>query len=318
MNEKHTFPLAYGEDCILVAIDAALVPILSGQLRYLEERRAWLSDTDYEKGYNAFIQVRSDMNNRCLQDLIESNNRLYRLMDTALNGTAYSATPATAPPPALPADPTRPTFAPAIPLVPSAMSPATLPAIALRHRIERIANLLDNLITGQQFPPNPAFMSSDELPNGTGLRETITEMQGMIDVGWFNIGGQKATLADIVTGVRQGSQEDKARVLNALDLIVGASSSATIFNTVRSLFTDSVDLGLEGAQFTVLLVATMSQILSNSLVGGQLDRIVRALDGGGLLPPGDNVLQALRGDENADAARNLATLATETRDLLEP
>ncbi len=315
---KYIFPLNYGERCILVPIDAALVPLISGALNKFQSEYIWDTSVDYELGYYAFAELQANLMNNCLQDLVDSNNRLYRLLDTSLNGTAYSATPATSPPPAAPADPTRPTITPALPVVPPATSPAALPVFALRARFERVVNLLDNLATGQQFPAVPAFLSSDALQNNVGLREKLTEMQGVVNAGWFGIGGQEATLADVVTALRLGSAEDKTKVLTALDAIIGASSSATIFNTVRSLFTESADLGLEGAQFVVLLVATMSQIVSNTFVGQQLDRIIRSLDGGGFIPPGDSVLEALRGDDQADAERNAASLLAELRELLKP
>lgn len=315
---KYVFPLNYGEKCILVPIDAAIAPFVSGALNKFQSEYIWATQEDYEKGYNAFAELQAAMTNNCLQDLIDSNDRLYRLMDTALNGTAYSATPATSPPAAVPADPTRPTFAPAIPLVPPATSPSALPVIGLRHRFERVANLLDNLITGQQFPLNPAWISSDELQNGVGLRETITALQGEINAGWFGIGGNSATLADVVNALRIGSPDDSERITTALDILSGTSSSAVIFNTVKGLFTDSVGLASEGAILGTLIASTLGNAATAGIMSGQLDRIIAALDGGGFAAPADNVLKALRGDTPATVGRNLATLATETRDLLEP
>jgi len=302
---------------ILVEINARMIPLVLRALDRYKSPKSWVSDNDFQSGVQQ-INILQEALLAGVQTIVDSVDRLYRLLDTSLNGTAYSATPATSPPPAAPADPTRPTFTPALPVVPPATSPAVMPMFALRARFERVVNLLDNLATGQQFPAVPAFLSSDALQNNVGLREKLTEMQGVVNAGWFGIGGQEATLADVVTALRLGSAEDKTKVLTALDAIIGASSSATIFNTVRELFTESADLGLEGAQFVVLLVATMSQIVSNTFVGQQLDRIIRSLDGGGFIPPGDSVLEALRGDDQADAERNAASLLAELRELLKP
>lgn len=300
---KYEFPAEqYQQHIRLVPIDVALIPFISGALNQFFVQTTWKTREDYELGYNAFAQLLIDMQKNHLQELTDAVNRVYRLLDTSINGTVYSVTPATQPQPAPAPDPTRPTITPALPLAPSSTSPAELPEYAWRHRFERLVNLMDSLTTGQQFPIAPAFLSDGALQNDRGLRETITQLQGLIDAGWFGIGGQRATLADVVRALRVGSENNKDQVLGVLDLISGAGSSATVFNTVRDFFSDSVDLGLEGAQFAVLLAATMSQITSNVFLDQKLDRIIRALDGGGLVPPDDNLVE----------------LAAETRDLLSP
>jgi hypothetical protein len=105
---KYTFPVGYGERCYLVPIDGALVPLVAGALRKFLESAVWETREDYELGYNAVGELLANMTNNCATELIESSNRLYRLLDTALNGQIYTA------PTSDPAD-----ITPAIPLVPS-------------------------------------------------------------------------------------------------------------------------------------------------------------------------------------------------------
>jgi hypothetical protein len=305
---KHTFPENYGEGCILVEIDKALVPLVAGALKPFERRFSWVSDEDYEQGYNAFAELQVQFMGKCVQALIDSNDRIYRLLDTALNGVAYTATPATSPPPAAPPDPTRPTISPAIPTVPAASSPAQLAPFALRSRLERLINLADNLSTGQTFPLDPAFLSDSALNNNTGLRETIINLQGMLNAGWFGIGGQNATLADVVNALRIGSEADAEKVTDALDILSGGASSAVIFSTVQDLFSDVVGATGEGAILGTLIAASIANAAMAGSMAAQLDRIIQSLDGGGLTGPGDNVLTALRGDDQADENRNLASL----------
>lgn len=106
---KYSFPSNYGEHTYLVPIDAALVPIIAGTMRKFFDRGVWESGDDYEAGYNAFAQLLANMATVTLSDLVESNRQIYRLLDAALNGTAYSASTdqagATTVTPAIPAAP---------------------------------------------------------------------------------------------------------------------------------------------------------------------------------------------------------------------
>lgn len=76
--------------CYLVAINAALIPLVSGALELFQQRYAWQTDEDYERGYNAFAALRACLMRTCIDDLIESNDRLYRMLDTAIFGRQYA------------------------------------------------------------------------------------------------------------------------------------------------------------------------------------------------------------------------------------
>ena len=314
---QYTFPdpETYGHCIYLVPIDAALVPLVSGALEKFQQRGVWASDSDYEQGYNAFAEVQEAMSGKCLQDLIESNNRLYRLLDTVLNGTVYSTIPpAQNPPPAPPSDPTRPTISPVIPAAPSASSPAALPAFALRRRLERLINLTDNLANGQTYALDAA-LSEGTLIDNQGVRDALRATQGVINAGWFGIGGQRATLADLVRTLRVGSQSDTARITDAIDAIAGdsglaqTSQAANIFNTVRGLFEDVASAGGEGAVLATLIASSIATSGMLGVLAGQMDRLISSLDGGALAPPTDNVLTALRGTSPAGEDRNVIDAA---------
>lgn len=247
---QYVFPTTYGERCYLVPIDASLVPYISAALNKFQTRYVWASDEDYEAGYNAFAQLQSILVNNCLTELVESNNRIYRLLDSALNGTAYSAS-----------GDTPPEISPAIPAAPPA-----------------------------------------ELGAAPGLRRQLLDAQGQLPGGWFGIGAAPATTADLVMAMRAGSEGDIERVTTALDVLTGASSGAVIFNTVRSLLTDTAAVGAEGGILAVLIASTMSQAAMMGLQAGQLDdliaalnRVVASLDGGADPRPDSNVLAELAG-----------------------
>lgn len=88
---RYTFPIDYAErSCYLVPINASLIPLVAGALKHFEERRSWHTDAEYEQAYNAFLELEICMTRLCIDDLIESNDRLYRMLGTALYGTEYS------------------------------------------------------------------------------------------------------------------------------------------------------------------------------------------------------------------------------------
>ncbi len=98
--------------CLLVPIDRLLLPIVAGALEKFQEQRVW-EPASYQAGYRAFTELAAVMTLTCAEDLIESNNRIYRLLDTALFGRVYSAgdTPPETISPSIPAIP-DPSFAP--------------------------------------------------------------------------------------------------------------------------------------------------------------------------------------------------------------
>lgn len=126
---QHSFPDNYGEECIIIVIDKALVPLVGGALKPFEQSYSWVTDADYEQGYNAFAQLQASMANNCLEELIESNRQIYRLLDAGLNGQTYTTAPD-------PLDPTKEIALPAIPVAPAAFSSATaLAAQSLRSLV---------------------------------------------------------------------------------------------------------------------------------------------------------------------------------------
>lgn len=122
--------------CYLVPIPAALIPLVAGALKHFEDRRSWNSDEEYERAYNAFAEVQANMLSLCVAQLIESNDRLYRLLNTALFGQAYTIETA---------DPllVLPAIAPARDLV------IADPASVL-GRMERLQQLLENALNGTE------------------------------------------------------------------------------------------------------------------------------------------------------------------------
>lgn len=88
-----TFPPAVeGEEVYLIAINASLVPVISGIFAKMCNRYLWESDQDYEQAYNAFTYLRGCMLSCPLSQLTERQDQLYRLLDRVYLGTEYSVT----------------------------------------------------------------------------------------------------------------------------------------------------------------------------------------------------------------------------------
>lgn len=262
------FPTGTNQSCVLVPIDAALIPLVSGALKIYEQRATWSTDADYEAGYNAFAQLQADLVNNCLQNLVEGQERLYRLLDTALNGTAYSVTtPATASSPA--------EISPAIPDVPPS---STTDAGSMRAQLARLLQLAENAATGQVYPAG-AIDGLAALGYDGSWRARLETVAGILPSGWpLGIGDRPATVADLVTAVRASKPADIERVTSVLDVLNGAGSTAGIFSAVRDLLTDTAELGAEGGILAVLIASTMASAATAGLQAAQLDQVVSKLD----------------------------------------
>lgn len=160
----YSFPSGYNESkCFLVPIRAALVPFVAGVLRQLEAREAWETETDYEQGYNAIAELEACMVRTCVDELLDSNDRLYRLLDSALYGRQYQIDYD-------PGDPNIFAINPHIPDVP--YSTITLPG--LLARAERIEHVLDNALNGTFYP---------EYPSNTAMRNQLARIIELLEQG---------------------------------------------------------------------------------------------------------------------------------------
>lgn len=159
---QHEFPWDYGtRGCFLVPIDKSLISIIAGQLKYLEQRRAWKTDTDYEQGYNAIAELEACMTKLCVEEFVESQNRLYRLLDGALNGNVYSNVGTIQ----------EPNIQPPIPLVPT---------ITNDTYIRRLM-AIENVRSINSF----AVAYGETVPTGESIRELLKQIRdASVGDGW--------------------------------------------------------------------------------------------------------------------------------------
>lgn len=56
--------------CVVLFVPVELVPLVGGLFQRLEQRRRWASDSDWEQGYRAFVELQAQLMNNCLDSLI--------------------------------------------------------------------------------------------------------------------------------------------------------------------------------------------------------------------------------------------------------
>jgi len=131
---------------------------VGGLLKLLEQSGLWLTNADYERGYTAVVELEQCLMATCLTDLIEQQNALYRMVNTALFGETY-------------------TLVGTDPLV---VTPAIAPLVtldilnqdSLLGRVDRLTQLVDNRLAGTDTP------LYDDLPGIKQQLETIIAAMG--------------------------------------------------------------------------------------------------------------------------------------------
>lgn len=136
---NNTFPDDWRDQpCFLVAIPRPLVPFVGGLLKIAENRGFWQSETDYINGYTAIIELEECLMTACLNELLERQDALYRLINTSVLGQPYTV---------VSEDPlvVTPAIAPSVDLT-------ILDQDSLLGRIDRLTQLIDNRIAGTETP----------------------------------------------------------------------------------------------------------------------------------------------------------------------
>lgn len=130
-----SFPSDYDDNiCYVVAINKALIPLVGGLLQITEKRGFWVTDDDYDKGYNAIVALEACLMATCLQDFMQLQEAQYRLLNTAIFGQDYVVEST---------DPlvVTPAIAPAVDL-------AVYGQNSIMGRLDRVTKLVDSSVNG--------------------------------------------------------------------------------------------------------------------------------------------------------------------------
>jgi len=158
---KQTFPADWREQpCFVAAIPLPLVPYVGGLLKLLEQSGLWLTNGDYERGYTAVVELEQCLMATCLTDLLEQQDALYRMLNTALFGVTYET---------VDTDP--------LVVIPAIAPHVTLDVHSqdsLLGRVDRLTQLVDNRLAGTETP------LYDQLP---GIKQQLEEIIAALGEG---------------------------------------------------------------------------------------------------------------------------------------
>jgi len=136
---NNTFPEDWRDQpCFLVSIPRPLVQYVAGLLRIAEQEGFWASTGDFTRGYTAITELEACLMTTCLDVLLQKHDELYRLINTAVLGQAYTLV---SPDPLV----VTPAIEPFVTL-------EVLDQDSLMGRIDRLTQLIDNRIAGTSTP----------------------------------------------------------------------------------------------------------------------------------------------------------------------
>jgi hypothetical protein len=171
----NTFPEDWRDQpCFLVSIPRPLVQFVGGLLRIGEQEGFWASPEDFKRAYTAITELEGCLMTTCLDVLLQQNDALYRLINTAVLGVAYTTVSES-------------------PLV---VTPAIAPHVnldihdqdSLMGRIDRLTQLIDNRIAGTETPLYDALPGIKQqletiitaLGDDTDLEEIIGQLEALL------------------------------------------------------------------------------------------------------------------------------------------
>jgi hypothetical protein len=253
-------------DAALVIIDMQLLPFVLGAVADLQDRKYWQTDADWYRASESISSFLECSMSTCASDLLAGQDRLYRLIDSGLNGTVYTAD----------GDPV--VITPEIGDVPPTV--AELPGLIARlDHVEVMLDALPGILDpgwfgyGGEKATIADIVRSLRVGSTSQSTETIDSLQEILGAG-ADISSMGDMIADLFTGSVTAVEE------GGIFLLLAGASIGTI---------------------AALGAIAQNQITQASL----LNRIIHDLDGGGFGLSDDNILQAIRGDTPASDTRNV-------------
>jgi hypothetical protein len=239
----------------IIPISVRYIPLILHAVERQKDRNDWVSDDDFSQGYTELCEIQWNMLMGGLDELIESNRQIYRLLDSGLNGTAYTAS-----------GDNPPVVTPAIPAAPDA--PAGITAGLRRQLLDSQGVLPSGWPFGLgDHPATLADVASSlkqspaTVDKTKALMATLSEINA-VEGGISAATGVVNTLGTWLTGEAEVYGEG---LLIATTLAIAAANAAL--------------MGLQANQLDQLLA--------------KFDRLIKSLDGGATPAPDTNVLATL-------------------------
>jgi len=171
---NNTFPEDWREQpCYIATIPLPLIPYVGGLLKIAEKRGFWATEDDYSRGYTALTELEVCLMTTCLNVLLEKQDALYRLVNTAVFGQSYVI------------ESSEPLIV--TPAIEPAVSTDIISYDSIMGRIEDLRQMLDNGLLGTSTPrfdnaPSIRQQLIDVIAaigDGSDLTEIISDLEGI-------------------------------------------------------------------------------------------------------------------------------------------
>jgi hypothetical protein len=167
---KFVFPaglLDSEPDTVLLCVPVPVVPYFRRFFAQMESPYVWKTPTDYQRAYPIFAEIEAQMAAAsCVSTITTSIDRLYRLLDTALNGTEYTV------------DTPTDMVVPSIAVVPPTSASA---ANALRAHVGRLVALTENATSGAIYAADVGIDGAPALIDDQTARDLIRRLTRGVD-----------------------------------------------------------------------------------------------------------------------------------------
>jgi hypothetical protein len=250
---KYVCPDLTNAPSALLCVPIPLIPFFRQFFGDMQHKSIWQSREDWFNAYQAFSELEDELMSGCMQQMITEQQRMYRLLDAALNGTVYEVdTPATGTTPAI--------ITPAIPDVPG--SPAGI-----------VAGLRQQLLDAQGILPSgwPFGFGSKPATTADVVRAMRADTAAQVTRAKTAISAlQEAAQVATIFGTVASFLEDGA---------AATEEGGILIVTLIGLMSNAAMMGLQAKQIDELLA--------------KMDRLIKSLDGGATPAPAENVISRL-------------------------
>jgi hypothetical protein len=233
-DDKYTFPNLTNAPTALICVPIPIIPFFRQFFGEMQQRYIWQTRADWLNAYQVFAEIEEDLMGSCVQQLIEGQNRLYRLLDTSLNGVAYTAT--TDP------DTQITTITPDQPVVPT-NEVGTAPGLR-----RQLLDMQGTIGGGWfNFGSRPATLAdlADSMKGSTDGNKT--QIQNLLDA--LSAGANAITIFDAVKGLFMDGEEIIADGAVLGTLIGTAIANAAMLGTMSGQI-DRLVASLDGGGLT--------------------------------------------------------------------
>jgi hypothetical protein len=163
-DKRYTFPALTDAPTALLCLPIPLIPYARQWIGEMQQQHIWQTREDWFAAYQAFAELEEELMAGCMQQLIAEQQRLYRLIDTSLNGTQYTSAGGV--------------VTPALPAVPPASASAPN---AMRAHVGRLWHLAENEVTGKTAVAGEGVTGAPALTDDQTARELLRRLTVGVD-----------------------------------------------------------------------------------------------------------------------------------------